>query len=239
MTRNILVFALCAPGLGLSGAARADSCLILLDDGSSTSVASVDLGTGESTVVVNIDGLSTADVSGLHAVADQAFVCASGELLSIDLVSGEANSLGVGCSAVGPGEGGALVATALPDSLSWYAGDPTSAVASGWTNPGGVTRFATDGARLYASWHYGSSVGIFDPADGSELGSLVLEGYEASIWGMDLMDGMLYVLGDARDEWGLPHIAAFDAETGLREADLPIELYAKGEARGLDCSVGG
>jgi hypothetical protein len=76
---------------------------------------------------------------------------------------------------------------------------------------------------------------VYDSSTGEIANAVALENFSGWIWGMDVIDGTLLVLGDGRDDGQGPHIAAFDLLTGDAIPDTTLILSEPGLVRGLSC----
>jgi hypothetical protein len=88
-----------------------------------------------------------------------------------------------------------------------------------------ASRMAADGGRGYFAWHATSTIEVADLATG-ELESVVLEGYDDWILGLDAVDGKLLVLGS----WTDPGMRVFNATTGKLEGVLASGFSGEGLA---------
>lgn len=91
-----------------------------------------------------------------------------------------------------------------------------------------ASRFFLDGKRLYAAWHSTDTVDIFELPNGTEVGSVKLEGWDDSDMGLSVTDDGRIVIVGQRGKRGV-----FDGKTGAK-----LTSESLGDARnfnGLAC----
>lgn len=108
------------------------------------------------------------------------------------------------------------------------AGVPPNATLPGFS---GFTRFTTDGPTLYGAWHSPREVLVYDVPSGSQTGTILLEDWNAWVWGMSVVGGRLYLIDDGRGLPGQldPRIGVFDlAGNSLGNVLLTHHPFARG-----------
>jgi hypothetical protein len=206
-------------------------------------------GSGGTPVVIGLDsgsvcqndalGSATApDTSSLGWRGDYAYGCVYDRgLARTSLVDGTVDIAPMACEAVTVDEDGSLLVmpffgTDFPELSTFsvirfesFEAAARLEIAEVLPVEPWASRMAVDGDRGYFAWHATSTIEVADLATG-ELESVVLEGYDDWILGLDAVDGKLLVLGS----WADPGLRVFNATTGKLEGVIATGFAAEGLA---------
>ncbi len=228
-------------------------CCLLLRQGSSDAVAAVDPAVGGAGVAV-VELAFGEDFprrfSGLGREGNTAYACSGSDPVYIfDLVSGDLGPLsGDTCMAITPWRGDAsyddgIVLKGTDSVLVYYAGieslldgipDDYLGEARSYDQ-----RMAMEGDVLYSSGHAPDELERTQLPEMTDLGSIPLEDFDTWVWGMSVVNGVLYLIDDGRGEsgtvWASTRLLSFDTETGARLGHVYLDdAY---EWNGLTCEA--
>lgn len=222
-------------------ASEPSTCSFLVYNGSGVSpVATIDLGTGAVTVDETPLAADPIGVRGLFLTDTEAAFCLDGQLHLFDRTTGEGETPGRECDAVGFGE--ATVLLSRPGAPTQEFGDADEAadpeVEPDMSLKIGPARVAASAAgTLWTSWGVGNRL-LARATDTWEItGKLALNRADMPVWGLFASDATLYVLDDGQGEeaWDTPAIRAYDAASGEEVHVIELDLDFGGLPRGLWC----
>ncbi len=172
-------------------------------------------------------------VAGLGRVDGELYACEEVTLASVSIDSGDVVSTSAPCFAAsqlrgetswapsGPvllntGDTGGMALTFYDTFLDAASG--TSALEVEATEATSSSRFTVADELAYIAHHSADSVEVVSLPDGASVRSIPLEDYDTWIWGMSVVDGVLYLLDDGRAEGSsdVIRIVSFDVETGAQ-----------------------
>lgn len=234
--------------LVLTSSAHADPaanarCHVLVgmtDEGTRLDELEVETGTVRSSLTIG--ALDVSGVRGLARTGNTLLLCSQGELQTLGLTDGTVSPTGVPCEGLGGGDALVVLATGVSDSTVYrdpaalVAGVETPSEAAVLLDPHVAVAY---GDSVLTASHATANVRVRSPADGTVASSLRLEGVDAPIWGMSVVDDVLYVLDDGRDEdtRGPPELLAFTLAEGTPLGSVPLDLAPGEVARGLHCTA--
>jgi hypothetical protein len=89
-----------------------------------------------------------------------------------------------------------------------------------------ASRMAVDGDRGYFAWHATGTIETAELSDGAEMETITLQGYDDWIYGLEVVSGMLFVVGPSHK----PGLHVFEAATGYALGVLLPEYSGDGLA---------
>lgn len=241
------------------GVEHGTCCLLIEGSDPPHTITAVDTAVGgEGVTVLDLDWESGTDddgwstrftplVTGLGRHGDILYACGGTvEARTIDLSDASVRKISnLACGSAAPWKGdapyaGGIVIHGVDVVLRWFA-DPES-LADGLPDDyigetGSTTTRITiyDDVLLGAS-HSDSTLSRWSLPGMEELPELPLEGFDSWIWGMSVVDGVLYLIDDGRSDEDIEEVRlfSFDVETGAQLGFVSLTERTT-DWRGLHC----